>query len=296
MSNYDNNAVGLTTVYHNTLALQNWSANGTPSLQWFEAGEWANGSQWMLGENAGDPVTMTSTGPGWVYAASDLTKLYNRPNVWTPASGAVDIAQATRSILWLNQDYIVVYDRATSQHAGLFKRFNLSLVTNPAINGRIATETLASGQKLFVQALLPANVSLSARYAAGDLNPIAELEPTKYILTAQDPANPADTRFLHVLQGADAGGAMTAASYLQSAAGTPFDGAAFGSTVVWFPVNVPNGPVAATLPAPAGVHTVLITGLAPNAAYGVSASGGTVVIGPGTGSLADGAGVLQVTF
>ena len=30
-----------------------------------------------------------------------------------PVNGLVDITQATRSILWLNNDYIVVYDRAT---------------------------------------------------------------------------------------------------------------------------------------------------------------------------------------
>ena len=69
MSNYDNNALGLTTVYHNTLALQNWCANGTPNLNWYETGEWANGSQWMLGLNAGDPTTITSSGPGYVYAS-----------------------------------------------------------------------------------------------------------------------------------------------------------------------------------------------------------------------------------
>ena len=31
MSNYDNNGVGLTTYYHNSLALKNWSASGTPN-------------------------------------------------------------------------------------------------------------------------------------------------------------------------------------------------------------------------------------------------------------------------
>jgi hypothetical protein len=99
MSNYDNNAVGLTTVYHNTLALQNWCANGTPNLNWFEGGMWANGSQWMLGLNAGDPTNITSSGPGYLYIASNLTNLYNRPNIWTPANAATDITQATRSIL-----------------------------------------------------------------------------------------------------------------------------------------------------------------------------------------------------
>jgi hypothetical protein len=295
MSNYDNNAVGLTTVYHNTLALQNWSAAGTPSLQWYENGEWANGSQWMLGLSAGDPTTVTSSGPGYLQAASDLTKLYNRPNFWTPSAGATDITQAARSIVWLNNDYIVVYDRATSIHSGLFKRFHLSLVTNPAINGNTATETLASGQQLFVQSLLPLNATMTARYAAGDLNPIAELEPTQYVMTVQDPSNPTDTRFLHVLQGADPGAAMAPATYVQSTSGTAFDGAVFGSTVVYFPVNASNASISASLPV-GSAHTALITGLTPGGTYDVSVSGGVLTIAAGTGSTADAGGVLRVTF
>ena len=72
----------------------------------------------MEGENAGDPTTTMSTGPGYVYATSNLTNLYNRPDFWTPADAVADITQATRSIVWLNDDYIVVYDRATSAHNG----------------------------------------------------------------------------------------------------------------------------------------------------------------------------------
>ena len=60
-----------------------------------------------------------------------------------------NVTQATRSILWLNNDYIAVYDRATTLNSGLFKRFNLSIVTSPAISGNTATELLPSGQQLF---------------------------------------------------------------------------------------------------------------------------------------------------
>jgi hypothetical protein len=296
MSNYDNNALGMTTVYHNTLALQNWSANGTPGLQWYESGEWANGSQWMEGLDAGDPHTVTSSGPGYVYAASDLTNLFNRPNYWTPSMGATDISQVTRSILWLNHDYIVVYDRATSLHPNLFKRFNLSLVTNPSINGRTATEVLPSGQRLFLQTLLPQNAAMAARFAAGDLNPISELEPTKYILTVQDPNLPTDTRFLHVLQGADAGAAMVPATYLQSTAGTSFDGAVFGSTAVYFPVSATAAFAGTTLPAPSGVQTIVVAGLTPNASYGASVNGNAVAIVAGGAATADAAGLLRLTF
>ena len=41
MSNSDNTAQGMTTYYHNTLGIQNWCANGTPNLNWYENGDWA---------------------------------------------------------------------------------------------------------------------------------------------------------------------------------------------------------------------------------------------------------------
>src|SRR5205807_8170174 len=113
MSNYDNNALGLTTAYHNALALQNWAPAGTPaSRQWFEHGEWSGGSQWILGQSAGDPVTQISTAGSYTYADSDLTRLYNRPSRYQPADAATDITHASRSIVWLHGDFVVVYDRA----------------------------------------------------------------------------------------------------------------------------------------------------------------------------------------
>ena len=300
MSNYDNNGLGQTTVYHNTLALKNYCVNGTPAIQWFEAGEWANGSQWILAQSAGDPSTLTSSGLGYVYASSDLTNLYNRPDVWSPNDGATNISRATRSIVWLNNDYIVVYDHATSLNNGLFKRFNLSLVSNPTISGNVATETLPSGQQLFVQTLLPQNPSASAAHAAGNLSSIAELEPTQYVYTVEDPTLPADTEFLHVLQGANAGVAMTPATLAQSSSGSSFDGAVFGSAAVYFPV-VRNQPFAGvTFAVPAGVHQMLVTGLTPGTSYAVSVQavggGNTVSVDVGSGSSADVGGVLSLAF
>jgi len=297
MSNYDNNALGMTSMYHNTLALQNWCADGTPAnLQWYESGEWANGSMWMEGMDAGDPTTVTSTGPGYVYASSNLTNLFNRPDYWSPNDAAVAITQATRSIVWLANDYIVVYDRATSSASGLFKRFNLSLVTNPSIAGNVATETLATGQQLYVQTLLPHNASITAAYDVSNLNPVAQLEPTQYILTVEDLSKPSDTRFLHVLQGADPGAPMAAATYLESSSGTSFDGAVFGTAAVYFPVSG-NGAFAGTsLPVPAGIHTVLVTGLAANGTYTVAVQGTAITITAGGGATADAAGVLMVSL
>jgi hypothetical protein len=299
MSNYDSNGIGMTTPFHNTLSLQNWCANGTPSgLQWYESGEWNNGSQWMEGSDAGDPTTVTSSGPGYVYATSNLTNLYNRPSN-NQNDAAVSITQATRSIMWLNKDFVVVYDRATSANANQFKRFNLSLINTPLITGSVATETVASGQQLFVQSLLPVGGHLSSVFGAGEINNIATLEPSQYILSIQDPSNPKDTRFLTVLQGANALTPMTTATHVASTSGVAFDGAVFGANAVYFPTNVLGTLTATTFSLPTGVHSVYVAGLAANSSYGytvqTTASGSVVTLTPsGTTAVADAGGVITI--
>jgi len=302
MSNYDNNALGMTSRYQNTLGLQNTCPNGTPTnLQWYEAGEWANGSQWMLGFAQGDPVTSSSSGANYVYANTDMTKLYNRPNQWTPGDSAVNITQATRSILWLNNDYVVIYDRATSLNTGLFKRFNLNLVNSPNIQGNVMTETMASGQRLFMQTLLPANPTITSVFTAGGLNPVANMEPTRFTMAVEDITKPTDTRFLHVLQGADAGVQMVPAMYLTSIQGTQFDGAAFGNSAVFFPTSATSVFASTTFSVPMSVHNLIVTGLAANASFTVSVApginGSLITVTPnGAGATTDSAGVLTFNF
>ncbi len=296
MSNYDNNWLGQTTVYHNTIGIHNWCQAGTPNLNWFETGEWDNGSQWNLGMNAGDPSTVMSTGNGYVYAASDLTQLYNRPEPFIPADAALDVTQANRSILWLNKDYIVIYDRATTVHPNLAKTFNLSLVNSPVVVGNVSTETMADGQKLYTQTLLPANPSITSMNGAAELYSVSDLEPMQFVLTIQDPTVPLDARFLHVLQGANQGVAMTPAVRVQSMSGTPFDGAVVGNTAVFFPVKLGNISTT-TFAAPFGSGTVMVAGLTPGASYGMTISGGVITLTPGgSGSTADNAGLLTVSF
>jgi len=301
VANYDDNSNGQSSDYHNTLTLQNWCANGTPNNLLWEAPFWANGSQWPLALSAGDPTTYASVQPAYDYAFGDATPLYNRPSFWTPANAALDVLHASRSILWLKPDHIVVYDRATSHTAGLFKRFNLAFPTAPVLAGNLIQTTTPGGQHLYLTPLLPAASTFTSIPIAGALTTVADLEPCQYRIVIQDPSNPTDERFLHVLQGADAQVQPDAATLVQSTTGTPMHGAVFGHTVAFFVVDATMPFNGATYTVPATVTQHFITGCAPNAFYNVStantANGLMVTIAPAAAGLqADAAGVLPLSF
>jgi hypothetical protein len=302
-SGYDANGYGQASWLHNTLALQNDCPAGTPAnLQWFETGLWATGSQWQLGEDAGDPVTCASGGPGYVFTCGDLTPLYNRPSPWTPDNAALDILQANRSLLWLKPDHIVIYDRATSQTAGRFKTFNLCLPAAPTVTalpggGSFLTETMTSGQQLFIYSLLPANGTAGIYSLSNVITTVAEGEPCHYRLAIEDTNNPTDIRFLHALQGADAGTKADAAAYVQSSDGNAFEGVAVRGVEVLFPVNLlSNNFTGVSYSAPAGVTNHYVAGLTPNAKYSVvtqtNAGQLQVTVAPGAQVTADNAGLL----
>lgn len=296
LSNYDNNMNGESSAWHNTLSLKNWCSAGTPQLSWFEGPLFASGSQWILGASAGDPVTVSSTGNGYTYAQTDMTKLYNRPNPWTPASALTDIQHASRSILWVNGDNVVVYDRAVSLHGGLFKRYSQNFVTTPVVVGNTVTETTARGQKLFMQTLLPLNPSYSFGFPGNTINPVAWQEPSTCRIVVEDAAYPANVRFLHVFQAGNPGAVAAPSALVQSSAGTTCDGAVFGATLVMFvnDITAPFNGVTYTAPATATTH--YITGLTPNAGYNVTEQitnvGVQITVTAGGSFTADAGGVL----
>ena len=207
LSNYDNNGNGQSTIWHNTLSLKNWCSGGTPALNIFEVNYFPNGSTWNNGASAGDPSSIHGCGANYDFVQTDMTPLYNRPSFWTPANALQDIQHASRSILHLNNDYVVVYDRAATLHTGLFKRFNLNFITTPLVDhvNNVVTETTPKGQKLFVQSLLPANANINWIPEGGTLTQFAETEPTIGRIAVEDSSNPANVRFLHLLQAGDAG-------------------------------------------------------------------------------------------
>jgi hypothetical protein len=297
VANYDNNDNGQSSDYHNTLTLQNWCSNGVPNGIDWEITFWTNGSQWPLALNNGDPVTYASVQTNYDYAFGDATQLYNRPDIWSPPDAALNILEASRSILWFKPDHIVVYDRATSQSSGLFKHFNLSFPTAPAFSNNVVTTTTPGGQNLYITSLLPSHPTFTSISIDGALTTVADLEPCQYRVVIQDTNNPADERFLHVFQGADAGVAPDSATLVQSTAGTPMEGVVVGKTAVLFVVDSATPFNGTTYTVPTNVNQHIITGCVPNGFYNVTganaANGLVVTIAPASnGSQADAAGVL----
>ena len=298
LDNYDDNLNGQSSIWHNLLSLQNWCSAGDPNLGWGEP-LFVNGSEYMLGESAGDPVTLTSSSPSYTYASADLTPLFNYPDVWEPQVASLDILQATRNIIWIKPDHIIVYDRAASAHSGLFKQFNLNLVAPPSISGHTVTEVTPGGQQLFVQTLLPASATIAyVAVSNASITTLSGEEPTVGRVIIQDASNPVTTRFLHLLQGADASAPQDAAVYLASSSGSPFEGAAVRGVAVVFPVNVlSNNFASTTYTVPGGITNQYVAGLAPNAGYTVSqtrlAGSLQVTVTPGGSLISDSAGLLS---
>ncbi len=286
-SGYTNDGIGYTSEFHNTLGLQNdFPAN----IQWFEGPTSQRGGQWTNGVCAGDPTTLTSLKSSFVYAFGDATNLYNRYN-------ATDITHASRSIVWLKPDHIIVYDRAISKTANRFKRFFLQFTALPTVSGKNATVSTPGGQKVYLSNLLPAAGVLTS-FPTENLNATAELEPTNSELKIEDPSNPTSVRFLNVLQGADGGTAKDTAILIASKSGNVFDGVFVKNTAVMFPNTWGTPFTYTTYTVPATVTSQIVTGLTPLASYNASSvSNGSnfdMTITPGNQFSADSGGVVVI--
>ncbi|HEY1016191.1 MAG TPA: hypothetical protein VGE07_26010, partial [Herpetosiphonaceae bacterium] len=249
---------------------------------------WRRGSQWNL-VPTGDPELLAhSSGPQFVYALGDATNLYNSAN-----EGAEDIVHASRSIIWLKPDAVVVYDRGQSATANRFKRWWLQLPRPATVSGAQAAMTTAGGQRLSVTSLLPAGAALSAVNATEPEveDTVAGNEPMTVRLRIDAPGNPSDVRFLTVLQASD-GGAPPAATLIQST-DQAWAGAQVGTTVALFPATL-GQPFATLSYAAPGATIHLIAGLQPNAGYTVTRSGANVTVQQGGPAMTDSGGVLVI--
>ncbi len=279
--------------FYNAVAIENDRPVDREDDDW-RIDLWRRGSQWNY-VSAGDPLWLAhSAAASYTYALGDATNLYNAPN-----ESASDVTHASRALVWLEPDHIVVYDRAATAKTNRFKRWWLQLPAPATIDGNRAAMQTATGQQLFVTALLPANAALTAVNTNEQHieDTAAANDPMKVRLRVDAPGNPQAVRFLHVLQGADAGASADPAMVLRSEEAA-FEGAAVRGTAVLFPVDLGPAPAQFSYVAPAGVTRHLVTGLTPGAGYTVQtapASGGVrVSVQAGGSQRADSGGVLLI--
>ncbi len=277
----------------NTLTIQNDRPNREQSD--FRTMLWERGSQWLYIPAGDPPPPLYSVTDQFVYAQGDSTNLYN-----SAYESLSDVLHASRSVIWLKSDHVIIYDRATTKTANRTKRFWLNFPTQASVSGRLTTMTTPKGQRLFVTTLLPTDATISVEAAPQEPSGApADDEPMKFRLKVEAPGGPQDVRFLHVLQGADSGASADSVRLVNSAEGTPFAGVMVRDTVVLFAVSLDKPVGAFSYASPAAARTYIITGLEPGAAYDVTTqrAGDSVKVSvkPGARYKADGGGVLVVT-
>lgn len=293
-SGYTNDGIGYTSAFHNTLGLQNTQP---ANLQWYEAPTIERGGQWTQGVNAGDPYVITSIHPEFVYATGDATNLYNRPNPFSANNASTDIEFASRSIVWLKPDHIIIYDRAKSKVPDRFKRFYIQLTAAPNVSGKSMHVLTPGGQNVFLSNLLPENAVLTPSVAE-NINALAQEEFTTHQLMIEDPANPQDVRFLNAIQGADGNVSADSVLLIQSDSGTAFEGAAIKNTLVLFPKIWGELLKTTSYIIPNHITKHIVTGLIPSGGYQATlipiGSLCRVELSPGNQLQADSGGVLII--
>ncbi len=279
--------------YRNSLGLQ----NGTPAGNQSPVGEniaAAHGSQWFYSPYDDPAILARSIAGDFIYFSADATPLYNHHAY----DNLREIEHASRSIVWLKPDRVVVYDRARSKQAGYYKKFWLNLPDTQAsstVTGHTVHSTAKEGAvakaELFVTALLPAG-------AVPQITDISSGEPAggedmRSRMFTEAPGAPQETRFLHVVEGANAGVASATASQLVTSSDGAFEGAVTGDTLVLFRKDLASSGQSFAFAAPAGVAKFYLTGLAPSSGYNVSGvAGGTITVSPGSQAFSDDGGVL----
>jgi hypothetical protein len=276
--------------YHNGLALENDPPDLDPSDFLYNC--YLHGSEYMY-TNDGDGVMVGhSFGNGFVFVTGDSTNLYNAAEL-----SSADILHASRSLVWLEPDVMVIYDRATSANDGRYKRFWLNLPDTPTIHGNLAAASTITGQQLFVTTLLPTNAVLTAEAMEPFPDEVAVDETMQARLKVEAPGGPSNVRFLNVLQGADAGATPQDVTLITGNE-TSFEGVVVNATAVLFPVDLDSPFNGLVYTVPASVSQHLITGLEPNGRYDVVietvSSDVQITIMPGGNYQADEGGVLVV--
>lgn len=270
---------------HDAVCIENAQpahAKGNPSD--YRALIWKRGSQYPNdGTDEDGKLVAHSETRDYVYALGDATALYNSSH-----EDVHDVAHASRAIVWLPGDWVVVYDRAATKVDGRFKRFFLQLTAKASVAGRRATVKTPGGQYLYVTSLLPADGKLTAAPAEKyEDNEPAEFDPIAARLRVESWAR--DVRFLTVLQASDKDNGDTPPLV---DAGPNFAATMARDVVVVFPHELGADVSDLALAPPPRARAILVTGLLPNGDYALARDGGKVHLTRGKGAHADAGGVL----
>lgn len=272
---------------HNTLTIENDRPRHHDEGD-YRTAAWKAGSQWVYVNDGAGEITAHSLATRYVYAAGDATKLYN-----SRYEKATAVAHASRAIVWLKPDTIVVLDRARTKKSGRAIRFWLQLPSKPSIDGSRAVAATPKGQKLHIATLLPRAARLTPLPARSDA---AKGDPMSFRLRVDVADKPRAVTMLHVLQGTDTDASAASVQLLGSNGGTPYVGARVGDTAVLFPRAPRSRVKSVRYTVPAAVAHHLITGLAPRGRYTVSRANkgesSTIELRRGGKLRADGGGVL----
>ncbi len=191
----------LSSDHQNTLTIGNARPDQPPED--YRTMLWARGSQWLYAA-AGDPAEPVITpGAGYLAVYGDATNLYN-----SLYEGLLEVQQASRSVVWLQPDVLVIYDRAVTT-SSTPKRFWLNLPETAAVSGGVTTMLTLGGQQLSIVALLPAELAVSVSAFEDEPSGAPAVgELMRYRYRAEAVGDPAAVSFLHVLVGSDAGAAL----------------------------------------------------------------------------------------
>lgn len=254
---------------HNTLSIENVEPDHSEG---WRGVLWRKGSQWIEGlANDDGRILAQSAGDGYFYALGDSTALHN-----SAYEKAEDVRHASRSVVWIEPDVVVTYDRAESKSDNMFKRFWLNLPAVPKVNGATASiET--ERNRLDVTTLLPLGATPQGVVAVDE----ADAQPTKPAVgnemvgkvLVEAPGDPRSARFLTVIDAGDVGSEPDATRLVSSTVGAAYAGARVGEAVVLFPESIAGGASPVTLTGydvPGSVTQHYVTGLEPGAVYDVA--------------------------
>ncbi len=270
--------------FYNTLAIENAQPQGYDDSDW-RMDLWKRGSQWNL-VNDGDPSPLrTSFSELYTFGESDATPLYN-----TTRESATQVTHASRSLFWLKPNMLVIFDRASTQTDGGFKRWWLQLANPAKVTGQRAQSTTPNGQVLTVDVVLPVSASLQSITRTDEQveNTAAPDSQMQARLMTVAEGNPQSVQFLHVLQVGSAPQAVLPIASTDNAwQGVWVDGVAILFSQVFDVSSIPL-----SLSLPTDTHTVLVSGLEANARYDILWRGGEFLLQNGSQFTADAGGVL----